>query len=164
MNDFLSDFEGRVGDGKTAKIEAFEESTVALVLTQLGKTRDEVRAYRAEIREGFGTDWFNAEAFIDDVLAVTRVFRFRFDDFFANPGKSEVLPVFAQAYAEAALGREQQLCFVFKAYQLGRLILTTRQPVRPPYMTLGHRSVPVPFYLVAFAKYFTAFDPEASDD
>lgn len=104
---------------------AFEQSTLTLVLKQLGAPDGYVKGVRREKEEGYTFDWFNNEFGLDAYVTARRCFRFSLENIFRRPSKSPVLQMYKDVIADSEDWTGQHLVLVFKAYELGRLVLTT---------------------------------------
>jgi hypothetical protein len=104
------------------KIECFEESTLRLVLLQIGWTSGQVARTREEIGPNFGWDWFN-DLNLTGVTRVgsTRIFRFNFDELLTKPASHPITKAFSEFSASAGV----PCCLVFRVADRGRWVATT---------------------------------------
>lgn len=114
MDDFMSSFSAALNEEKT---EAFEASTLKLVLQALGMSPPQVRKCE---RAGLTFDWFNEEGFISPKVVAGRVFTYNLEQALTTPTKSPLTAYFQGRLEEQG----NNLIVIVKCYRLGRLILT----------------------------------------
>lgn len=115
MDDIMSSFSAAMQEEKT---EAFEASTLKLVLEALGMSPRQTR--RVERDTGMNFDWFNQENFVYPTVVAGRVFTYSLEQSLTAPTKSPLTEYFRQQLKEHGDG----LIVIVKCYRLGRLILT----------------------------------------
>lgn len=103
------------------KQERFEQSTVALVLRQLGAPPGLVKRKQAELELEFNCEWFNEMEIIAPMIATCRVFRFNMNELFENPGKS---PVIQEFFERKPPEGHDPFIMIFQAYEYGRMLAT----------------------------------------
>lgn len=115
--DLFGDFASKSED---AKLEAFEGSTLALVLRQLGSPPAAVKHVQHRLGEGFTFDWFNEQAFIFAEVDSTRMFKFNFADLFFKPRSSELV----KAWLDHPKRRVPKFSLVFRVFSYGRVVFS----------------------------------------
>jgi len=147
-DEFISAFSASTEDDKQ---EAFEQSTLKLVLKQLGATTRNISIWENELGTEFSFDWFNTQGFVTPHVRSFRVFTFNFVEAFTRPTKSPLVEMFRKA--EGELGAGEPLCVIFKCYKLGRLSATN---IKVPDMTHLHISAGgATLNILPFAKFFS---------
>jgi len=119
-DDFLKAFE-RTSEERE---EAFEQSTLKLILQQLGYPPKKVRSLSYEYGPAFGFDWFNEQDLIPIHIVTGRCFSFNFREIYTKPNKSPVTQLFIEKLDEEKdriSDSEKTFCLVFKCYEIGRL-------------------------------------------
>lgn len=139
------------------KIESFEVSTVAAILRQMGATSRAIDRLKETYGVHFGPSWFNQDFEYDDntELVVHREFRFNFGELFTKPQASPIVEAFSKV-----LHSVEYPTMIFKAHEVGRLVLTVRPP---PDTTTAlriagkhfHRGMPA--WLLPFAGYYASY-------
>jgi hypothetical protein len=102
------------------KLERFEQSTIALVLKQLGADAGIIKRYQRDLELEFNCSWFNSLALVEPEVATTRFFRFNMNELFEKPHKSPVV----EEYLKRIAGTSSPYILVFKAYDYGRMVIT----------------------------------------
>ena len=131
------------------KIENFALSTLKLVLGQLGASAKQVRWLANEHGEGFDFDWFNGAGYISPTVLATRCFNFNLAQLFTAPHRSPLTEHWREVFNPRAEG---DLCVVFKAHDLGRMMLTTLKCEDRPH--IGVRTSDTAFNVVLFKDFF----------
>ncbi len=115
--DIRSAFSAKSDDEKMLD---FERSTLALILRQLGASSPLVRKLQKDLGPGFNCEWFNSHAWITRV-EVIRCFSYNFEQIFTRPSKSPIVQSWIDLFQDGDSG---ELCMVFKAHGLGRMVAT----------------------------------------
>lgn len=138
-------------DSEDEKQEAFEESTLKLVLGQLGWDAAKIRNEKSELGPNFGWDWFNGEDLVKPDVRSGRCMRFTFFDLLTKPRNHEITALWvgnlmANQSAEGNI-------FIFKVFQYGRWVATDLELRDTPYLHvddgLGNE-----FNIVPFTNFF----------
>lgn len=135
------------------KVEAFEQSTLSLVLKQLGATPKYIRKLQAELGPAYNFAWFNEQQFISPLLSADRCFSFNFEEIFTKPGKS---PVVKMVEADMQILDPEDdstgMCIIFKCYKLGRLIATNIRLAEYTHIHVAVRDIRL--NIVPFSRFF----------
>lgn len=139
------------------KIVYFEQSTLALVLKQLGAGAGRVKAWQLDLGPRFGFDWFNEQFFIDPFVSATRVFKFNFEELFLKSGANHpVTKEWLRTIDHPSLGDGVTTCMIFRVYQWGRMVATDLTPQSGDedhtYLHVKHPTNP--FNIMPFSKFF----------
>lgn len=131
MAEDLSDLFGPASDDE--KIEAFEQSTAILILTQVGLTASRAKQLQEEYGPAFTLPWIAESLNWNTELWATRSFSFKLSDILLAPHKSPIVKLYKEHIAETDA---EASCYtmVFKAYEVGRLVATSVQPTDRPYV------------------------------
>jgi hypothetical protein len=138
-------------DTEDEKIEAFDASTAALILRQMGASPARVRTLQGEYGEAFGTEWLTDAYGLAVDLWVTRCFNYSFETLFTKPTKCPVLAKYDEHVAERTDDLDRYM--VFKAYGMGRMVATSKVPARRPYICSRQGDSPV--FIASFDHFFT---------
>lgn len=108
------------------KLEAYEERFVSRMLLKLGHEKDDVKALKNELGPNFGWDWFNGEAFIDNITCGS-IGPLRLDLFglFKVPKKQPLVFAFDRAI-DAGIDLA-----VFHAFDYGEWLAINLRQVQP---------------------------------
>ena len=153
-DDFLNAF--REPKSAAEKNDDFEQSTLSLVLRQLGSGSAAVKAQQRKLGPAFNFGWFNSRDVIPAYLCSHRVPRFHFDDLLFRPTKSEVAQKWletAEEHPEHADNPDCPLIMVFKVFDYGRMVATAE-----PIPDITHVHVVIrgqAFNVSPFAGYFS---------
>lgn len=109
-------------DSEDEKQEAFEESTLKLVLGQLGWDSGKIRGEKSELGPNFGWGWFNGEDLIKPDVRSGRCLRFTFFDLLTKPRNHEITKLWQDNLAEYR--SDEGNIFIFKVFQHGRWVAT----------------------------------------
>lgn len=145
LKDQISDAFG--GNTDEEKLEAFEQSTIAMVCRQLGAKPGWVKHTQRDLGPEFGSDWFNELNAIDPAVYTTRVLRFNFEQLYTKPTKHPI----TEAYKEVEDSDPFYLCF--KVYGLGRMIATALDVGNRTHLCI--RAGATSFNVTPFAGYFS---------
>lgn len=148
--------EGDVFDGfhkstQEDKIEAFEASTLALVLRQIGMPVPRAKGIQRELGEGFTFNWFNGRQYLEFDVESTRIFRFNFMDLFFTPGKSPLVEHFLKERGRY----DGPFALIFRVYSAGRVVATSFAPPAGSVLHIRIRGVDI--YFSPFAGFFTNY-------
>ncbi len=117
-NDFASGLFG--ADSPEEKSEAFEESSLRVVLQQIGWTAPAIQKERSELGPAFGWDWFNDLNLIGARVGSCRSFRFNFFELIHKPARHPI----TEAFKEFRGTDPDPCCLIFYVYQEGRWVAT----------------------------------------
>jgi hypothetical protein len=118
-DDLLSGFSAKDDDEKQLD---FEQSTLSLVLKQLGASAAQVRWHQQDLGPTYGFGWFNDSQLVNPYVTATRLFNFSFEQIYTRPSKSPLIELFESAVADAADAEE--VIAVFQCFKLGRQLAT----------------------------------------
>lgn len=139
------------GDSADEKQEAFEESTLRLVLGQLGWDAAKIRGERSELGPNFGWDWFNGEDLVKPDVRSGRCLRFTFFDLLTKPRGHEITKLWVSNYAEHASAEGN--IFIFKVYDHGRWVATDMDLHLTPFLHVDD-GVGTSFSITPFTNFF----------
>ncbi len=117
--DFLGAFSAKTDDEKQ---EAFEESTLSVVLRELGASAKRIRYLKEELGPAYGFDWFNDQQLINEYVYAARCFTFSFSGLFTKPEKNPLITMYQDMRATAPDGSPHAV--IFKCYDIGRILIT----------------------------------------
>jgi len=103
---------------------AFAQSTLVLVLKQLGLTRDEIEGFRRSMDPAlWDFEWFNSYGFVPFHIEAARVFSFDLAEAFFRPGKSRLIKAYRGL--RAGVPSDIEFAMIFKVAGWGRMIAYT---------------------------------------
>lgn len=146
--DFVSAFSASSEEDKR---ENFEQSTLKLVLKQLGMSAKKVQYLSEDLGPEFTFDWFNYQQYISPLVLSDRCFRFNVKDIFLRPSKSPVVEMYDKATVEH--DDNEPICLIFKCYDIGRLIATNIKLTDYTHVHVNVRGIV--FNVVPFAGFFS---------
>lgn len=138
-------------DSSAEKIEAFDESTTTLLLTQLGICMQRIKQLRFDHGDAYCLSWAVEELSLGVDLWADRFFNYDLGGLLLAPGKSPVIKAY-QAHVEE-YPTDMQRFMVFKAYNIGRLVAMCSRPENRPYICAVPGDNPV--YITSFHNLFT---------
>lgn len=154
VDDFVQGFCARSNEEKE---DAFEQSSLSLILQYLGKSSAWIDANKKELGPEFSCRWFNDLSLLHDPVFVKLCPSFNFMALFTMPHKSALIKLFKDFTSTdeeclACVSNESYPLVVFKVYKLGRVVVTCKYV---PYVThicvnLDDRSI----YIYPFTKFF----------
>lgn len=117
------DFAADLSDESIAasKQESFEQSSLKLVMAQLGASKTYIKKLIREEPVDFG--WFNQKGWIEADLLSQRFFKYNLLSDFQTPGKSPVVEQFIE-YKKQQASSGWPLILLFKCHQIGRMVAT----------------------------------------
>jgi hypothetical protein len=116
--DLAQDFQSAL---ERRKNETFEDSTLSLLLRQLGASASRVRSWQTDLGPDFGFDWFNRWGLIAPNVYTDRCFSFNFQDLFRRPTKHPITKMFLARLEESDV---DAVCLIFKVADWGRMVAT----------------------------------------
>lgn len=157
MSDDVIDELGRFSAAsEESKLEKFEQSTLALILLQLGAPRAVVKRLQAEREMEFNCDWFNSLDLVPATVYTNRFFRFNMNELFEKPAKSPITQ-------EVAKLQDDSFILVFKAYEFGRLVATNAKVADYTHLHIATPGVRK-FNILYFNNFFTNHFGQAAAD
>ena len=145
--------------------ESFEESTLSLVLLQLGWTRPQVRVFQRDLDVGYGWDWFNNECSdLHLTVGSVRIPEFNFEHLWERPARHPITEAWREFYRDKLDADAGQGALIFRCFGLGRLVATnlTVDPGAKTFINVALTSGE-PYRVLPFTDFFTPWK-EARDD
>lgn len=134
------------------RIEQFDTSTAKLMLKQFGMTPEKIRYTEYEYGEAFNVQWVVDNTPLDADVWVTRSFKYDVKDFLIDPRKSPIIKTYMQ-HIEENPSDDLPRFMVFKAYDIGRLVVMSEPPKERPYI---HALIDTPLaYITTFNHLFS---------
>ena len=140
---------------------SFEESTLKLVMAQMGCPRPRLKQLAQDMGDGFGWNWFNSNGWLDFTVGSTRIPEFNFEQLWTKPAGHPVTLAFHE-FHDSAPGAA---ALVFRCFGLGRLVATNVEPGEPKtrIQVPGRPSYGSGYSVLPFADFFTTYQKEPDE-
>jgi hypothetical protein len=151
IDDFVSSF-GPKSDEE--KIEAFEISTLKLILGQMGMSAGGINSFQRDMGESFNMDWLNSSIIQNDFICATRCFKYNLDALLEGSLKHPIIKAYLEVYNQKKDEYpEGNIVMIFRAFDVGRLVVTNKAPTDRVHVVIPLSSFDWNIYITSFKNY-----------